>query len=207
MATYLLGIDVGTSSCKAALFKPDGGVTAQESGEYPVYYPAPGLAEQDPRQWWHAVCGAVRACILKAGISPGEICGVGVAGQSWSAIAVDKDGEVLCNNPIWMDTRADAICRQLEKETSADEIFRLCGNPVKPCYTTGKILWYREKRPEIYRRIHKILQSNSYIVYCLTGKMTQELSQGYGLHCFDMRRGRWDADMAARLGVEPSFLP
>lgn len=204
---YLLGIDIGTSACKVALFQKDGQVKAMASGDYPVYYPRPGWAEQNPEEWWTAVCGAVRQVLKDSGISPEEIAGIGIDGQSWSAIAIDKEGNVLTNTPIWMDTRAQDICDRLNQRLGADRIFEVAGNSLQPSYTTAKILWYQENLPEVYAKIDKILQSNSYIAYKLTGAVTQDLSQGYGLHCFDMRRGVWDKEMCEKLGIPEGFLP
>lgn len=204
---YLLGIDIGTSACKAALFDRKGQVLAAANGEYPVYYPEEGWAEQNPEEWWSAVCEAVRQVIRKAGIQPEEIAGVGIDGQSWSAIAIDKGGKVLTNTPIWMDTRAQSICDRLNEEIGEDEIFRIAGNSLQPSYTTAKIVWYKENLPEVYSKIYKILQSNSYIAFKLTGQISQDLSQGYGLHCFDMRTGQWDEEMCRKMGIPRDFLP
>lgn len=204
---YLLGIDIGTSACKAALFDRKGQVLAAANGEYPVYYPEEGWAEQNPEEWWSAVCEAVRQVIREAGIQPEEIAGVGIDGQSWSAIAIDKGGKVLTNTPIWMDTRAQSICDRLNEEIGEEEIFRIAGNSLQPSYTTAKILWYKENLPEVYSKIYKILQSNSYIAFKLTGQISQDLSQGYGLHCFDMRTGQWDEEMCKKMGIPRDFLP
>ena len=199
MAVYLMGIDIGTSSCKTALFRPDGTVAASGGSEYPVSYPRRGWAEQDPREWWDGVCRAIRQMIGESGISPAEIAGIGVDGQSWSAIALDAAGEVLCPTPIWTDTRSAEVCRETAEHTGAEKLFELCGNPAQPGYTWPKILWYRENRPEVFEKTEKILQSNSYIVYRMTGEITQDLSQGYGLACFDMRKGSWDDSMCQAL--------
>ena len=207
MKPYLLGIDIGTSACKVAIFEKSGTVVAAANGDYPVYYPKEGWAEQNPEEWWSAVCQAVKKAIQKAGIAPEEIAGIGIDGQSWSAIAMDKDGNVLTNTPIWMDTRAQSICDRLNEEIGAEQIFEVSGNSLQPSYTTAKILWYKENLPEVYQRIHKILQSNSYIAYKLTGVMSQDVSQGYGLHCFDMRKAAWDEDMCRKLGIPMEFLP
>ena len=91
MKPYLLGIDIGTSACKVAVFEKSGTVVAAANGDYPVYYPKEGWAEQDPEEWWSAVCQALKKAIQKAGIAPEEIAGIGIDGQSWSAIAMDKD--------------------------------------------------------------------------------------------------------------------
>ena len=207
MRTLLLGVDIGTSSCKTALFDPEGKVVAQGGSEYPVSYPRKGWAEQDPAQWWEGVCRAVREMISDNGIDPAEIAGIGTDGQSWSAIALDREGNVLCPTPIWTDTRSEEICRETEDRLTAEKLFGLCGNPAKPGYTWPKILWYRKHRPEVFEKTEKILQSNSYIVYRMTGEITQDISQGYGLACFDMRKGCWDEEMCETLGIPRRMLP
>ena len=205
--SYLLGIDIGTSACKVAVFDREGRVLAAANGAYPVYYPHEGWAEQNPEEWWSAVCQATEETIQKAGIAPEEIAGVGIDGQSWSAIAIDQGGKVLTNTPIWMDTRAQSICDRLNQEIGADEIFKISGNSLQPSYSTAKIIWYRENKPEVYEKIYKILQSNSYIAFKLTDAITQDVSQGYGLHCFDMKKGCWDEEMCEQLGIPMGFLP
>ena len=112
MRTLLLGVDIGTSSCKTAVFDPEGKVVAQGGCEYPVSYPRKGWAEQNPDLWWDGVCRAVREMISENGIDPAEIAGIGTDGQSWSAIALDGAGNVLCPTPIWTDTRSEEICRE-----------------------------------------------------------------------------------------------
>lgn len=207
MKKYLLGIDIGTSACKVAIFDKNGNVISTANGGYEVYYPQPGWAEQNPEEWWTAVCSAIKDALAKATIDPEEIAGVGIDGQSWSAIAVDKEGNVLTNTPIWMDTRAKDICDELNEKIGADQIFELSGNSLQPSYTTAKIIWYQRNMPEVYKNIYKILQSNSFIAMKLTGNMTQDVSQGYGLHCFDMRTGTWDAKMCETLGIPMEMLP
>ena len=90
--------------------------------------------------------------------------GSGSTARAGRAIAIDKEGKVLTNTPIWMDTRAQEICDRLNREMGENEIFAVAGNSLQPSYTTTKILWYKENLPEIYKKIYKILQSNSYIV-------------------------------------------
>lgn len=73
MGEYLLGIDIGTSACKIAVFAKDGTVKATGTGDYQVYYPHPGWAEQNPEEWWEAVCDAIPRVLVKGNISPEEI--------------------------------------------------------------------------------------------------------------------------------------
>ena len=207
MSRLLLGIDIGTSGCKAAIFSESGQLISSETQPYDVIYPKEGWAEQDPNEWWDAVVKAVKSLLSNSGIDPSDIKAIGIDGQSWSAIPIDQEGNVLVNTPIWMDTRASDICRRLKDEIGEQEIFNLCGNPIEPMYTLPKILWYKENMPEVYKKTYKILQSNSFIVYRLTQKISQDISQGYGFHCFDMRKGQWDKDMAEKMGIDLDMLP
>ncbi len=201
----LLGIDVGTSSCKVTLFSLQGKVVYSATSEYPVYYPHAGWAEQNPQDWWKAVAHCLQS-LWQQGASPGDIVGIGVDGQSWSAILIDDDGQTLGNTPIWTDTRAQRVCDAVSPSLKK-QLFELSGNPFQPSYTLPKLLWYKEHQSEMFARARKVLQSNSYIVYQLTGQVTQDYSQGYGLQCFDMSRGVWDMAALQALGLDPALLP
>ena len=206
---YLIGIDIGTSAAKVALFSREGGnrPVGVCSAEYPIYYPAPGYVEQNAEDWWGAVCKATKELLAKTGIQPGAIAGVGIDGQSWAAVAIGRDGEVLCPTPIWCDTRSADICRALEQEFGQDRFFNTSLNPLEPGYTFPKLLWYKQNLPEVYRDAVSILQSNGFIAYRLTGNFSHDLSQANGLACFDLRAGKWDLDLCREVGVRTDFLP
>ncbi|MCL2865607.1 MAG: xylulokinase [Lachnospiraceae bacterium] len=207
MKKYLLGIDAGTSACKVAVFDRNGKVVEAANADYPIYYPYPGWVEQNPEDWWMAICKATKELFARGNVSPSDIQGIGIDGQSWSAIPIDDKGNVLANTPIWLDTRCQDICTELNAKIGADDIFQLTGNSLQPTYTTAKILWYERNLPKLYPRIYKILQANSFIAYRLTGAITHDMSQGYGVHCFNMRTGRWDEEMCRKLGIPFAFLP
>ncbi len=207
MEKLLLGIDIGTSACKVAIFNLQGKVISQAAKEYKVYYPAPGYVEQNPVEWWQSVCAAIKESIQTAKIDARQIAGIGIDGQSWSAIPVDKAGNVLHNTPIWMDTRAADICSETVLRVGFNKIFDLSGNSFEPTYTTPKILWFKKNLPDVYKQTYKFLQSNSYIAFQLTGKFTQDLSQGYGIHSFNMVEGKWDDGFCEELGFDREKLP
>ncbi len=122
------------------------------SETYPVYYPKSGWVEQNPLEWWEAVCRAIRRLMEEGKVEPGRIAGIGVDGQSWSAIPVDREGNCLGNTPIWMDTRARDICAKVKKQGLEDVIFSVSGNGFTPSYTTPKMMWMKENRPDIYEK-------------------------------------------------------
>ena len=106
-----------------------------------------------------------------------------------------------------MDTRARDICERVVSEVGFDEIFEVAGNGFEPAYTTPKMLWFKENKPEIYNNTYKFLQSNSYIGMKLTGNMTEDLSQGYGIHFFDMKKCQYDEKLAGKLGLTVDKVP
>ncbi|MCI8373708.1 MAG: xylulokinase [Lachnospiraceae bacterium] len=211
MGNLLLGIDIGTSACKVAVFERTGRVLAQSNQPYALYYPNPGWVEQNPEEWWKAICNGIQEVLSQSGIQPEEIAGIGIDGQSWSAIPVDSKGNCLHNTPIWMDTRARELCQKVVEEIGFDTIFQVAGNGFEPSYTTPKILWFKETMPELYEKTDKFLQSNSFIAMKLTGVMTQDVSQGYGIHFFDMESCTYKEELAERLGLSidkvPSIVP
>jgi xylulokinase len=207
MAKLLIGIDVGTSACKAAVFGLDGIVLAQTSQSYEVFYPHPGFTEQDPDEWWSSVCLAVQKVLHSNQITREQIAGVGIAGQSWSAIPVDRNGQVLHNTPIWMDTRSADIAREVTQRVGFERIFGVAGNAFEPTYSLPKMLWFKRHKPDIYRQTYQFLQSNSFIAMKLTGAFTQDRSQGYGVQAFNINTGCWDDTLCDEIGMDRAKLP
>ena len=207
MRKLLIGIDIGTSGLKTAVFSPEEGLITSTTESYAVDYPHPGWAEQDPDMWWDAVIRSFQKLWAEGKVRPEEIAGLAVDGQSWSCIPIDRKGKVLHKTPIWIDTRAESICRRMEEKGLSERIFRTGQNPFKPSYTTPKILWFMEEKPDIYSQTYKFLQCNSFIEYRLTGQVSQDLCMSYGLHVVDMQTGRYDAELADLLGIDLEKLP
>jgi len=205
MSKLLLGIDIGTSACKVAVFDETGHVIATATESYSLYYPNPGWVEQNPEEWWQAICAATKKVTAEKNVAE-NIVGIGIDGQSWSAIPVDKDGNCLHNSPIWMDTRSREITERIRASIGEEHIFKVAGNGFEPAYTTPKMIWFKENLPEVYSKTYKFLQSNSYIALKLTGVMSQDISQGYGIHFFDQQKLVYDETLAKELGLSVDLL-
>src|SRR5437764_15363323 len=111
----LLGIDIGTTGVKAALFAAEDGRTLSSAFvDYPLYHPHPGWAEQNPEDWWKATLVAIRQCLLegeKEGARPADVRGVGLSGQMHGVVLLDENYKVLRPCIIWADQRSEAQCR------------------------------------------------------------------------------------------------
>ena len=191
MAEYILSHDIGTSSDKAVLVTFDGEVAATCSEPYPTYYPNPAWVEQDPADYWKAVCETSRKIVNEKGIAPADIKGIVFSTQAQGVIPVDRDGKVLYNNITWVDGRAQLQAEHIMKKVGGKKIFTaLAGTPIMGKDCIAEITWLKEERPEIYEKTHLILDVNGYLKYKCTGKMVTELSgaSSYGL---DLKKKTW----------------
>ncbi|MFW5984960.1 MAG: xylulokinase [Halanaerobiaceae bacterium] len=201
MSHLLMAIDIGTSGTKITLFNFQGQVVCSYLGEYKTYYPETGQAEHKPESWWQVICEGIKYFKDKENVNLADIAAIGVDGLSWAGLPVDENGNPLRNVMIWLDRRAEEQARWMKEQVGEKKLVKLSGNPVDPAYITPKMLWIKEHEPDIYKKTYKFLQSNSFIVYKLTGQFTQDYSQGYGFHFFDIEEGNWDQQTAEQLGL------
>src|SRR5439155_21006336 len=132
----LLGIDLGTTGVKAALFAADDGhVIASTFVDYPLFHPHPGWAEQNPDDWWQATITAIRTCLIEGaryGVAPSDVRGVGLSGQMHGVVLLDAEHLVLRPCIIWADQRSDAQCRWMTERVGAAHLIELVRNPDLP---------------------------------------------------------------------------
>ncbi|MCB0886000.1 MAG: FGGY-family carbohydrate kinase [Propionibacteriaceae bacterium] len=202
-----IGVDIGTSGCRAIVVGEDGRTLAAAVRTYPLHTPAPGWVEQDPRDWIAGAFAVIAEVCASGAFEPADVRGVGVDGQSWACVPVAEDGTVLANTPIWMDMRSQPICDELLAAVPADELLAVGGNRLSPSYSTAKALWFERNRPDVFARARWFLQCNSAVVMALTGVASQDHSQGYGWHFIDVATGRIRGDLARRLGIDPGRVP
>lgn len=203
---YILAVDQGTSGMKLLLWDTRTGERFTAGRDYPTQSPAPGWGEQNPDDWWQALCAGVPEVLQKAGVSAEAIAAIGVDGISWTPVMLDEAGRVLAPAPIWYDTRAQEECQEIHRRVG-EGAFACSGNPVQPYYTLPKVMWFEKHRPEVAAQIRHVLGSNGYLVYKLTGIFSQDHSQAYGWACYNMADGLWDEAMARQLGIDPGWLP
>ncbi len=203
----LIGIDIGTTSVKSVLVDPQGAVLAEAGQEYPTVYPQPNWAEQDPEDWWQAVCSTLRRLFAGPRFDPHGVAGVGVSCQAPSLVAVDKQGVPLYPALIWLDRRAEPQCTWLHEQVGREMITQTNGGRIDSFYLAPKLLWFKEHEPGRYRQTYQVLQANGYIVHKLCGAFTMDLSHGPLFLCFDSAHDGWSAHLIAAMGLDPAKLP
>ncbi len=142
METYILSIDIGTSSSRAILFKCDGSVHSVAGKEIPLYYPQDGWVEQNPQELVDNTVWAVQKVISQSGISPSKIAGVGITNQRETTIIWDKKtGEPIYNAIVWQDRRTLEYCESLKRNGCENIIRSKTGLLIDPYFSATKIKW------------------------------------------------------------------
>ena len=207
MAKYILAHDLGTSGNKATLFSAEGELGASVLYEYPVSYPHNGWVEQDPEDFWKAVCLSTRELLEKAKVSNSDIAGICFSGQMMGCLLVDRDGKPLRPVIIWADTRAGHQADEMENILGMEYVYRTTGHRISASYSAAKLLWVRDNENDIYKRAHKILHAKDYIVYKMTGNFVTDYSDASGTNLFNINKKIWDVQILDELGIPHYLLP
>jgi xylulokinase len=207
MEKFILAHDLGTSGNKATLFSLDGKLGASCLYEYPTQYPKQNRAEQNPDDFWKAVCLSTRRLLEEAHLSGGDVAAVCFSGQMMGCLLVDAEGKALRPMIIWADTRAGAQEAEMEQKLGMDYVYRTTGHRISASYSAAKLLWVRDNESEVYRRAYKMLHAKDYIIYKLTGQFVTDYSDASGTNLFDLVKKTWDKNILSALGISPDLLP
>src|SRR5690349_6766875 len=205
---HLIGIDVGTGGSRAVLIDAAGRVVASATVEHqPFVSLQTGWAEQDPHDWWSASALAIRAAIDKAGISADQIKGVGLSGQMHGAVLLNESDEVLRQAIIWCDQRSVDQCRSLTTNVGASRLIELTCNPALTGFTLPKLLWVRDREPELWRRVRSVLLPKDYVRFKLTGDKATDVADASGTLLLNVAERRWSDEMLTAAEIDAKLLP
>jgi xylulokinase len=207
---YLLGYDSGTSSIKATLLDAQTGQIAASCSwpqtEMPILSPQPGFAEQDPRLWWDNLKGATARVLELSRVNPSDIKAIGISYQMHGLVCVDKNMAVIRPSIIWCDSRAVKIgqkaAQKLGPRKCLKSLLNLPGN-----FTAGKLRWVKEKEPDNFKRVFKIMLPGDWLAMKMTGQAVTTASGLSEMILWDFVK-RQPADFLMKYyGFEASFLP
>ncbi len=207
MERYILAHDLGTSGNKATLYCEDGRLAASAVAVYKTRYPRPGWAEQEPRDWWRAVCDSTKELIEKAGIGARQVACVSFSGQMMGCLLVDREGNPIRPMIIWADTRASSQEKEITDRIGMERTYRITGHRASASYSAAKLLWIREKEPEAYKKAYRMLHAKDFIIYHLTGRFVTDYSDAGGTNLFDLRRKKWSEEICGALEIPSGLLP
>lgn len=202
----LLAIDLGTSSVKVVLVGENGRFLAQASAEYPLHLPHPNQTEQNPAEWWTAVCAAVRAVIAQAPPHP-PIAAVGLSGQMHGTVLLDNAAQLLAPAIIWPDQRSQAQVGEITAVIGPSRLIHISGSPVATGFQAATLLWLRQNRADLWRKIGMVLLPKDYLGWRLTGQYHTDPSDASATLLFDTAHRRWSPELLDVVGLRPEQLP
>ena len=207
MEKYILAHDVGTIGDKATLYDLQGTLIASELVEYPIYYPGANSVEQDPEDWWNAVCTATRLLLEKSGVKNSEIAVVSFSAQMMGCVLVDKNGDPMRRALIWADTRSTVQEKRMLDTVGMKNGYNITGHRISASYSVSKLLWVKDNQPEIYNKSAKMLNAKDFIIRRLTGKFVTDYSDACGTNLFDLKQKCWSEELISAYGVRRDLLP
>jgi xylulokinase len=200
-----MGLDVGTTGCKASVFDESGAPESSAYREYPLICPRPAWAELDPERVWLDIRASIRECIERSG-QDREIKALSISAQGEAFLPVSEDGRPLYNSIVTPDQRAQDQTKLLEETFGREDLFRMTGMVLFPIYTLNKILWLRDHEPGVFSRTHRFLCWEDYVNLKLTGSPIIDHSLANRTLMFDINRRQWSDEILGELDLDQSLL-
>lgn len=205
----LLGIDLGTSGVKAAVFTPEGGLLGMGRGAYPVETPRPGWAETDPELWWSATADAVRGALAASSAGGADIAAVGLDVLFPAVVPMAADGTPLHAALLYCDRRGGAQVEAIRRTLDRDAYEARIGNTLAPGNTAvSNMAWLRDERPEVFRSVRVLGFAGTFLNARLTGAFATDPTMVSLSGLADIRDPwSWDAQLCAALDIPADLLP
>ncbi|MDY6913597.1 MAG: FGGY-family carbohydrate kinase [Planctomycetota bacterium] len=201
----LLGLDVGTTGCKAVAFDLEGNVLASAYLEYPLLHPQPGWSELDSRGLWQKVTVLLQTVNRQVEADPVRALSVSCQGEA--VTAVDATGQPLCNFSVSFDLRTVQQSKWWREHFGAERLFKITGMPLHAMYSINKIMWYRQNRPDMFAKAVKFLCVEDFVSFKLTGRYVIDWSLAGRTMAFDVVNKRWSDEILQAAGIDKNLLP
>jgi len=210
MQKYLLGVDIGTSNSKAVLVNTEGKIIDYYSLNHSISSPKESYAEHDPIEiWWNEFKNFCKKFLNESNIKPNDIIAIGISGLGPTLVPIDHDGNVLRPAILYgIDTRSSNEISYINKTIGKDKIFENSYQILSAQSVGPKILWLKRNEPEIFSKIHKVLTTNGFLVFKLTGKFSIDLTNAafFG-PLFDFRNKKWHSGISKEIDIPINILP
>ena len=205
--TYLLGLDIGTTSLKAWLYDAvTGRPIAGAARPTPAASPRPGWAEHDPEALWRAAAASIREA-LAAAPHNAAVAGVAVASMGEAGLPLDEHGRPLHPIIAYYDTRADRYVELWRERAGARRVHAISGQMLRPVFGVLKLMWLRDERPELFARTRRWLSVGDYLVWRLAGVYATDRTLASRTMLLDQRTRSWSGELLDIAGLSAGLLP
>ena len=199
-----IGVDLGTSAVKLLLMDGAGHIEKIVSKEYPIYFPHPGWSEQNPEDWFAQTMDGLKELLSECDKS--QVAGISFGGQMHGLVILDEKDQVIRPALLWNDGRTYEECDYLNNVIGKEKLSEYTANISFTGFTAPKILWVKNKEPENFAKIKKIMLPKDYIAYKLSGVHCTDVSDASGMLIFDVKNRCWSKEMMEICGITEDQL-
>lgn len=199
-----IGVDLGTSAVKLLLMDEKGKIHKIVSREYPLFFPHPGWSEQKPEDWFTQSMEGLKELLSECDKS--QVAGISFGGQMHGLVVLDSTDNVIRPAILWNDGRTTEECDYLNNVIGKDKLSQYTANISFTGFTAPKILWMKNKEPENFAKIAKIMLPKDYLAYKLSGVHCTDVSDASGMLLFDVKNRCWSKEMMEICDVKESQL-
>lgn len=201
---YLLGLDVGTTGCKAVVFDENGEIKGNGFLEYDIICEKPGYAEQDPERVWSLTKQVIRQAVLESGVK--DIRALSLSVQGDAVIPVDRSIKPLHNTLLGMDYRTVKQGEFCSKLLGDRKLFETTGMRPHPMNSLTKMLWFKENTPDIYNRTYKFMTYADFILARLGADPVIDYTMASRTMAFDLLSKKWSEEILETTGIHYDLL-
>lgn len=183
-----LGLDIGTTGCKASIIDKKGQLLFSTSQEYDLLFPGGGRIEICPDTIWEACCAVISKSVIECGHN---INSISIASFGESVVILDKNDKSMSNSIFYTDIRGTKEINDILLNISAGAIYKITGMPLNSMYSLNKLLWIQKHQHQIINEASKIFLYGDYIGYKLTGERIIDFSLASRTMMFDCSNKKW----------------
>ncbi|MBC8530259.1 glycerol kinase GlpK [Gehongia tenuis] len=211
MGRVIVALDQGTTSSRAIAFDLKGRMVSGACEDATPSYPRPGWVEQNPEMLLESQLEALRGCLKRGNIDPGDVLAIGIANQRETTLLWDRQGRPLMNGVVWQCRRSAPICEKLREEGREAMIRERAGLIIDPYFSGTKIRWMLDALPDGQKRAERgeILFGtvDSWLIYHLTGRHATDVTNASRTMLFNIHTLDWDDELLAMLDIPKVMLP
>jgi xylulokinase len=209
MTELLMGVDLGTSGTKTAVYDPDGKPLAEANAEVPLRWRGPGRVDQDPDDFYRSTVNTISRCLERDGVDAEQVVALGITGQMAGVLGLGADWRPSTPYDSWLDLRCSEDVDWLEREFG-DDLVEKTGCPPMIDHAP-KMRWWHRERPEVFAATEKWIMPNGYVAGRIAGLEPGDafIDSTY-LHftgLAEARRGVWSGELADTIGIPTDKLP
>lgn len=207
MPNFIIAHDLGTTGNKATLYDREGRLVGSAFYAYQTEFAHTGWAEQNPEDWWRAVCQSTRQLLQETHTSKNDIACITFSGQMMGAVPLDEQARPIRNAIIWADQRSLKQEAWIGERVSFEDVYRITGHRLSASYSLAKILWIRDNQPDIYNQTYKFVHAKDSMVARLTGVFVTDPSDASSMNLYDLEGDKWSGQILDAVELPVDKLP